>query len=39
MIDWSKRNVCDSCDVISSKKSGKYIYIYSYSNEKVVHPL
>ena len=31
MIDWSKRNVCDSCDVISSKKNPVSTYTFTLS--------
>ena len=31
MIDWSKRNVCDNCDVISSKKNPVSTYTFTLS--------
>ena len=34
MIDWSKRNVCDSCDVISSKKNPVSTYTFTLARTK-----
>lgn len=34
MIDWSKRNVCDSCDVISSKKNPIVTYTLTLSRTR-----
>lgn len=40
MIDYSKRNVCDSCDALSSQKNPVSTYTFTlFSNEKVVHAL
>ena len=34
MIDWSKRNVCDSCDVISGKKNPVNTYTLTLTRTK-----
>lgn len=31
MIDWSKRNVCDSCDALSSQKNLVSTYTFTLS--------
>lgn len=31
MIDWSKRNVCDSCDALSSQKNPVSTYKFTLS--------
>ena len=31
MIDWSKRSVCDNCDVLSSRKNPVSTYTFTLS--------